>query len=169
LLGYKYDHAPLLAPGRHCLKVPDVFRICVEPFKGPARDHREKLFYSFEEIVQRILQARICCDLVVNGSFFTEKEMPDDVDIKVYIDVTTHALLDAAQMAVYDSLNENHYVPYIDSSAWVTYPRGHPDFQTALDLGNTSEDYGLEHIRLWLKGYGVLMLWETNVGLRIRS
>ena len=166
--GFKFDYPPLLAPGRHYLTLPEVYGLCVTPFDGDALSCREKLYYAMEQLIQSLLTARICCEVIVDGSFLTAKPMPEDVDVKVYIDVNAYDLLDDQQLFVYNSVNEDGYTVGVDKSAWVTYPRGHPDFGSALDLGNSSEDYGLEHSGIWLKGYVVLRLWETDVGIRIR-
>ncbi len=82
----KYDYPPLLAPGRHFLRLSDIEEFCVARFQEAARAYREKLFYSFEDFCQRLLVAHIPCDVVVDGSFLTEKPQPSDVDVKVYID-----------------------------------------------------------------------------------
>lgn len=146
-----------------------IFDLCVVPFDAAARARRESLYHGLEQLVQSLLVAKIPCDVLVNGSFFTEKPEPDDVDVKVYIDVDAHAALTDEQLVALNSINDYDYIPGVDGSAWVSYPRGHPDFGSALDLRNASEDYGLEHSESWLKGYAALMLWETDVGIRIRS
>lgn len=165
----KYDYPPLLAPGRHFLCLSDIEELCVSRFTESDRAYREKLFYSFEDFYQRLLVAKIPCDVVVDGSFVTEKPRQIDVDVKVYIDYDAHCNLDSEQQMLVDSINEEIYIDLVDSTAYIRYPREHECFGTGLDLGNQSEDYGLEHSETWLKGYAVLMLWETDVGIRIRS
>lgn len=168
-MAYKYDHPPLLAPGRHLLSLQEIHDLCVGRFSGVARSHRERLYYSLEDFYQRLLVANITCDILVDGSFLTEKPEPEDVDIKVYIDVVAHDGLSDAQYILYSAITDGLNIPLIDSTSWVTYPLGHPDFGSALSPGNRGEDYGLEHSEKWLKGYVVMMLWETDVGVRIRS
>jgi hypothetical protein len=164
----KFDHPPLLAPGKHCLSLVQIEQLCVSRFEGESRRHREKLFYAFEDFYQRILVASIVCDVVLDGSFITEKPKPSDVDVKVYIDVDAHERLSDEQFAQYIAISEPHYIAGVDSTAWVTYPRGHECFGCALDPRNRGEDYGLENSETWLKGYVVLMPGETDVGVRIR-
>jgi hypothetical protein len=106
---------------------------------------------------------------VLDGSFLTEKPNPDDADVKVYIDVDAHDNLTDEQHALCIEMNEKDYILGVDSTVFVTYPRGHECFGCALDPRNQGEDYGIEHSETWLKGYIVLMPGETDVGLRFRS
>jgi hypothetical protein len=45
----KYDHPPLLAPGRHYMCVAEIEALCVRQFTDAAAHAcRAKLFYSFD-------------------------------------------------------------------------------------------------------------------------
>jgi hypothetical protein len=162
----KYDHAPLLAPGRHYLSLVDVEALCVHQFTGETRGRRETLFHGLEELIQRLLVANIRCDVFIDGSFLTEKPEPDDVDVIVSTEIYAFERLSENQMQALEAINQ-YDSGTIDSSSWTTYPRGHDYFGAALDLGNAGEQYGIEHGRVWLKGYVVIRLWETDVGNRI--
>jgi len=163
----KFDHPPLLAPGRHYLSLQQIESLCVHPFSGQARTRRERLFYGLEEVIQQLLIAKIPCDVFVDGSFFTEKPDPEDVDCLVTVEYSVMQVLTRDQRLRLDALNQEVYVAGVDSLAVTKYPRGHQFFGSALDVGNAGEAYGLEHSKVWLKGCGVLRLGETNVGLRI--
>jgi hypothetical protein len=76
-------------------------------------------------------------------------------------------VLSEEQMQVLEAINKSDFIAGVDSFALTTYPRGHEHFGAALDLGNAGEAYGLEHGQVWLKGYVVIRLWETDVGNRI--
>jgi hypothetical protein len=65
----KFDHPPLLAPGRHFMSLMDLQHLGVDRFIEPASQaHRERLFYSFEDFYQRLLVSKIPCDVVVDGT-----------------------------------------------------------------------------------------------------
>ena len=164
----KFDHPPLLAPGRHAMGLGDIEALCVSPFTGPARARREKLFYALEAVVQDLLTAHIRCDVFADGSFFTEKPEPDDIDIIVSIDVSEFDALDEAQLQIIEALNTGE-IAFVDSIAVTSYPRDHPYRGFGLDCEGLVEGYGLEHAQVYLKGYAVLKLWETDVGNRICS
>lgn len=165
---YKYDHRPLLAPGRHYVSLDDIEALCVGAFDGVARQHRSRFFYALESFVQALLVAKIRCDVFVDGSYFTAKPDPDDVDVIVTTEHGVYEGLSDAQKSVLDQVNgDPPLVPGVDAWAVVTYPRDHPYHGTALDGGNAGECYGLEHAQVWLKGYAVIRVWETDVRNRI--
>jgi hypothetical protein len=165
--GSKYDHPPLLAPGRHPLSVAEIERLCVFPFS--TSKSRQKLFYAFEEMVQQFLRERMCCDFLINGSFLTQKIDPSDVDIAVRVDVDFHDSMTASQHVLVDAANNEGYISGIDSYVYVSYPRDHVLYDTNANERETwAEQWGLEHSEQWLKGMAVLRLGETDVGLRIR-
>jgi hypothetical protein len=168
VLGAKFDYPPLLAPGRHCLSLPEIEALCVTPFAGAAADRRRSLFAAFEQFVGRLRNARIRCDLFIDGSFFTEKPDPGDVDVIVITDISVYEALSNPQRDVLDAVN-GQFVSGVDSFAVASYPREHPYFGTALDCGNAGDAYGLEHSQIWLKGYACIRLCETDVGNRICS
>jgi hypothetical protein len=163
----KHDHAPLLAPGGHYFSVAELEPLCVGRFAGPSRDRRQTLFYGLEELVQRLLVATIPCKVFVDGSFLTEKPEPDDVDAIVVTELCVFESLSEDQMQVLEAINKPDFVAGVDSLAVTAYPRDHEFFGTAIDMSRAGEAYGLEHGQVWLKGYAVIRLWETDVGYRI--
>jgi hypothetical protein len=162
----KFDHPPLLAPGRHAMTLQQIEALCVAQFSGTSRAHRERLFYALEEVVQRLLRANIRCDVFVDGSFLTEKPEPEDVDIIVATESCVFDALDEAQHQVVEALNTEPNA-LVDSISITTYPREHPHRGYGLDGESWIEGYGIEHAQVYLKGYAVLRLWETDVGNRI--
>lgn len=167
MAAYKFDHLPLLAPGRHLMTLEEIEAICVRRFAGQARSRREKLFYGLEELTQELLRVRLPCTLFVDGSFLTEKPDPADVDVLLNIDDDVLKNLIPEQRTLIDALNLEHYIAFVDSHAVVTYPRDHRYFGTGLDMGNAGDAYGLEHAGFWLKGIAFMRFGETDVGLRI--
>lgn len=142
--------------------------LCVSPFDGKSRQRRELLFNTLECCVQEILLAKLPSEIVVNGSFLTKKPEPDDIDAKLYI---SHDLFDrfsSQQKILIDNFIDLGYSQYLQIDVSPIYPLGHDRYGGAEDLRQQGEDYGIEHSKQWLKGYAVLLLWETDVGLRIR-
>lgn len=163
----KFDHPPLLAPGRHLLTLQEIEILCIHPFTAAARTRRERLFHALEDMVQQLLHVDLPCEILVDGSFFTEKLDPGDVDCIVTVDYSVMQNLLPEQRLLIDALNREVYIAGVDSLVVTKYPRGHKYFGTLLDMGNAGDAYGLEHGQVWLKGCGVLKLGETDVGLRI--
>ena len=141
--------------------------MCVTPFKTSTT--REKLFYALEEMVQQFLREEMRCEFLIDGSFFTEKVDPGDVDIAVRIDVDFQEVMNASQGILVDAANDAHYIGGLDSYVYVAFPRDHVLYDTEANERETwAEQYGWEHSEQWLKGIAVLTLGETDVGIRIR-
>lgn len=167
-IGRKPDFTPLLAPGRHLMRLQEFY----ERFVRGRRDEscRERLFLGLEELVQQFLRARIPCEFWVDGSFLTDKEQPDDIDVSIFVDLDVREGMSAEQEDLIEKANEMGYIGGVDSFVFVVYPRGHELFRSELDEGHDwGRQYGLENSEFWLKGFVVMRLWETDVGLRICS
>ncbi|RYH61662.1 MAG: hypothetical protein EON54_09895 [Alcaligenaceae bacterium] len=165
-MGHKFDHTPLLAPGRHFMTLAEIEGLCVTAFTGAARACREKLFYALEGVVQNLLTAKVPCQIYADGSFFTEKPEPQDVDIIVAVDTSVMDKLTEDQFLAVEALNGEPAVG-VDSLAITSYPRDHEHRGYGLDCDTLVEGYGVEHSGAWLKGFAVVRLWETDVGNRI--
>lgn len=166
-LKFKFDHMPLLAPGRHQLSFADIQTLCVSNF-GHSR-HRQALFLHLEEFVQRYLRLQLPCEIWIDGSFMTEKPDPSDVDVLVQLDADVAERLTAEQRLLIDETNDGVFLPHVDSFVDTIYPRGHL-LREGLDDGDRTwaEQFGLENSDRYLKGIAVIALWETDVGLRLR-
>lgn len=145
----------------------EIERTFVSEFSGKSRIHREKLFLGLEEAIQSILMTRLPCNVCIDGSFLTKKPFPDDVDIVVAIDSDVDRFITEDQRQVIDLLNGSHDFFCVDSVVFINYPHGHPLFGLALDAREATNGYGIEHAGWHVKGYVVLRIWETDVGLRI--
>ncbi|MHA6685360.1 DUF6932 family protein [Mesorhizobium sp. A556] len=167
-VGRKPDFTPLLAPGRHYLKLREFYERFVRGSKKEAC--REQLYLGLEELVQRFLRVKIPCEFWIDGSFLTEKEEPSDIDVSIFIDLDVREQLTPEQEDLIEKANDIGYINGVDSFVFVVYPRGHDLFHTELDEGHDwGRQYGLENSEFWLKGFVVMRLWETDVGLRICS
>lgn len=129
---------------------------------------RDSLFTNLEEAIQDLLRNKIRCEVWIDGSFLTVKLDPDDVDFLVLVDADFAEEMTPAQKALLARFNQPAYLPGLDTFADTHYPRGHEFADLDQDERTWSEQYGLETGNFWLKGFVVLRLWETDVGLRIR-
>jgi hypothetical protein len=167
-IGRKYDHPPLLPPGKHHMGLISIFKIAVEPFSNEGRERRQQLFDALSYLIDKLIEKDIPCDVVIDGSFLTKKTKPDDIDVKVYIDYDVSQSLSDEQDYFFVELNSSVLRERLDSTSFTLYPVGHPEKGSALDPLVNGEDYGVENSEQWRKGYVVVMVGETHVGLRLR-
>ncbi len=167
-VGRKPDFMPLLAPGRHHMRLQDVHDRFVRGIRNEAR--REKLFLGLEELVQRLLRLKIPCELWIDGSFLTEKQNPSDIDVMVFVESSVNEALSAEQDIELYNINVGDAPPDVDVQVYTVYNIGHEFYGTPIEVGHEwGKGYGLENSELWLKGIAVLRLMENNVGLRLCS
>jgi hypothetical protein len=57
--GHKFDHPPLLAPGRHVMTLTEVEALCVHRFSGPSLSKRDRLFYLTSQKRRCTLNLRV--------------------------------------------------------------------------------------------------------------
>lgn len=107
---HKFDHMPLLAPGRHFMTLQDIEALCVMRFTDRARTTRERLFYALEELCQDILRVGLRCTMFVDGSFLTIKPDPGDVDVLLNIDSDVMQNLLPEQRILVDAINQTSYI-----------------------------------------------------------
>jgi len=162
---FKFDHQPLLAPGRHQMPLWQVEQLCVVGFPGSVI--RPDLFRKLERFVAAFEAARIRCDMLVNGSFMTEKLEPSDVDVAVLLDPYVADNLDLRQEMLVDSVNDDMFIEGVDGFVETLFPLGHASYRADGNEMLWSEQYGREHNGEYLKGIAVLRVGETDVGLRI--
>ena len=141
----------------------DLRALCLNTFTGPARSRREELLGLLDGLIARLNQASIPCEVFVDGSLLTAKPEPGDIDVMVGVDSDVYDALDASQRRVLSEITEEPD-PNMDSLAFVSYPRDHPNRRVNEEVGNPGEAYGLEHSEVWLKGYVQISIGETNVG-----
>lgn len=168
-LGKKHDYPPLLAPGRHVMSVISVKQLFVNPFKDSER--RVHLYNRLEEFIQALLVSGIACEVWLDGSFLTEKKEPSDLDVTVILDADVGESLTDAQNELINTIADGEFAKDVDSFAFVKRRRDDPYFGDEMTDAAFSwgQQYGLECSECYLKGFVVMKLRETNVGLRICS
>lgn len=129
------------------------------------------LFLHLEQVVQELLTAGIACEVWIDGSFLTEKDEPNDLDVTIILDADVPDILNEIQLGLIQTLQEGQFSERVDSFVFVKKLRDDPDFgdELADPAYSWGEQYGLECGEAWLKGFAVLRLRETNVGLRLCS
>lgn len=144
----------------------DIKAAFVDPYPGGPRIG---LYHWLEELVQAVLRVGFPCEFWLDGSFLTEKPEPDDLDVTLMVEPDVAAAFTVEQSALVDQISERRFADCVDSFVFVRRRRGDPHFgDEALDPANSwGEQYGLECSEQWLKGFVVLKLRETDVGLRI--
>ena len=82
----KDEFPPLLGAGFHKKTADELKAMVVDRF--PKSQRRRMLFAKLLNVISYIEQAKIACDIWVDGSFLTEKIDPDDVDFVVDIPIS---------------------------------------------------------------------------------
>lgn len=75
----KIEYPPLLEPGFHKKNLSDIEELCVHSFKNTSR--RLLIYNHFCRFLDLLNQLHIHIELWIDGSFVTEKEKPDDIDV----------------------------------------------------------------------------------------
>ncbi len=132
---------------------------CVTPFGENER--RNHLFAKFEIFFHEFLISGIMGEIWINGSFLTEKMIPNDIDATVIIpaeEIGCELTLDQRNLVV--ATNEEKFGPDVDGFAWQWLSRSHTNyFDESLNPARTwHEQYGVENSREWLKGFAVVGL-----------
>jgi len=137
----------------------------------PDNKRRRQIYDLLEQFVQMYLVSGISCEIWLDGSFLTEKESPDDLDVTVILDADVPNKLSEDQQRLIDDTTEGRVMSGVDSFAFTKRTRDDPFFgDEHLDpVSSWGEQYGSECSEQWLKGFVVIKVRETNVGLRICS
>lgn len=75
----KIEYPPLLEPGLHEKNLNAIEELCVHSFKNKSK--RLLIYNKFCEFLDLLVQLHIHIELLIDGSFVTEKEEPDDIDV----------------------------------------------------------------------------------------
>lgn len=78
----KKEYPPLLTSGIHVKTLDDIKAICVYNFVNTLR--RMLIYEKFCEFLSILSQFHIWFEIWIDGSFVTEKEEPDDIDVVIF-------------------------------------------------------------------------------------
>lgn len=154
---------PLLPPGRHHMTVETLEALTVRPF--PASVARPAIFAEYRRLVGDLISINLQCELWTDGSFLTEKCVPevDDMDLSVRVTVEQMAAQSLPiQQQLTGRLNGGkRYSEVLDTYLSIIFPPGDPR-QAA-----TNDDYWAEKWLMgWdgrLKGFAVVTLGQPDL------
>ena len=168
------EFRPLLGPGFHTMSLDRLHSLAVAGSPGQAL--RQELFAKLVGFVSELISLGIPCDLWIDGSFLTEADDPDDIDISVRVMDDVMDTLTTGQNAFLEAVrrDDRHYIAGLDVHVFAGYWIGHPMHGTEADDGycvmlpswGTQFGKGEDN---WLKGIVVVPVMETDLGLRIRA
>lgn len=118
------EFPPLLGPGLHERRLPDLRQLCVDGF--PLSTTRDALMRGVEAICGSLSTALISSHVWVNGSFLTQKVDPADVDLAVRLHFAALPNPGPEQQALISRIL-NRQFPGCDSYVFFEYPAGHPE------------------------------------------
>jgi hypothetical protein len=133
----------------------------------PSSVRRPTLFSELERLANDLSIANVVCELWIDGSFLTEKPEPDDIDLS-FVAWVHHleTLSPQLQNALLADLNGGkNYSPALDTYFCARFLREDPR-----RVADSSTYWGAHWSKGWddhIKGYAVIKLGETDVGLRL--
>lgn len=133
----------------------------------PQSISRAFLFSELERLHVDLTVTGLICELWINGSFLTEKLDPNDIDLSFACFYNDFEMLDSTLQAnVWSLLNGGkRYSPVLDTYICFRFLRDDP---RAMADGSRdwSEKWSVGWDD-WLKGFAIIKLGETDVGLRL--
>lgn len=157
---------PLLPPGRHLHSLSRFRQVCVDPFPESAR--RPLIHNAFLSLHNQVRNWGLCGELWCNGSFLTRKPEPDDVDVVLSAYTEQFYALDPSIFWTLHDLNgkkiNGGFVHFYTSFRFRQEdPRA---------VADRSAYWGETWGKDWegnLKGYSVIRVGDSDVGLRLCS
>ncbi|MDQ8141821.1 MULTISPECIES: DUF6932 family protein [Chryseobacterium] len=98
----KPEFPPLFPPGFHTISIDEINQICVTNF--PRNDKRKELFDNFLKFLKHLEMVNSKFEIWVDGSFTTEKEEPEDIDILIIYDELHLKTLAPGEINIINSL-----------------------------------------------------------------
>lgn len=109
----KCEWPPLLDIGFHRFTLDTLRQFTVAPF--PGSKSRERLFQQFEQLLDLLSDSNATGDLWIDGSYLTQKESPNDVDVLLVLDgVHVNSLNSVEQMQLFEVLAIAKTIPGCD-------------------------------------------------------
>ena len=132
-------YAPLLPVGFHETDLAALARLCVDYF--PKSGSRPRLMATLSSLYRSINDSSIPARLWIDGSFLTEQENPEDIDVTMVVVGHVFRSLTAEQRALFDWFRST---PLYEE---------HRCYNYALILDGERDDWDLLH-RYWVRQYG---------------
>lgn len=137
----------------------------------PTSSVRPKIFDEFKRLVADLTTVGLRCQIWTDGSFLTEKAAPevDDMDLSIRISVEHFETYpEYVRQRILSALSGGkRYSPVLDTYVSIVFPPGDPR------AGAGTDDYWAEKWLVgWdgrLKGFAVILLGETDLGIRLHA
>lgn len=104
------EFEPLLAAGIHDLTKDDLPNHFVTPFIN--QEKRLKLIERFSYLIEKVEEIGISFEVWIDGSFVTNKEEPNDIDIAFFYDPNAANLLPADKKIIFQEVANNSISKY---------------------------------------------------------
>lgn len=152
----KAAYQPLLPPGRHPMSMHAIRALCVTPFD--ASSSRHYLFAELERLVDSLIGVGVACELWVDGSFFTKKPEPSDIDLTVNVCADhMNTLHMSTQNFLLSIKGRGTYSSKLDAYCLLTFLREDPRNKAFDRSEYWAEKWGVGWDR-YLKGYAVIKI-----------
>ena len=99
------EFPPILPAGIHEVDLPGRRNLCLDRF--PASVTRPRIFANVEAVVTDINRNAIAGEILIDGSFLTEKLNPDDADLVFLITDSVFKGLNVVQRSFFDNFRKN--------------------------------------------------------------
>lgn len=125
----KEEYPPLLDIGFHPKTLAELRILCVDGFNGKSNT-RHEVMCGLEEVVEKLIEKSIVGNIWVDGSFVTQKNDPNDVDMLLAIDGNFYDNCSVEQRNIIDWVGSNLKVSHkCDSYAYMFYDDpAHPQY-----------------------------------------
>lgn len=104
------EFEPLLQPGIHDIIKSDLSNHFVSPFAS--QEKRIQLIERFNYLIEKVEQIGISFEIWINGSFVTNKEEPNDIDIAFFYDPIQANSLPADKQNIFLEVSNNSFSKY---------------------------------------------------------
>ena len=118
---------------------------------------RYDIFLALNALLQRLKKLGIICEVWVDGSYLTSKEVPEDLDVSVMVDAAIYENLSAQAKDYLLEIGQldRKYEVYLDLFVCIVCPKGSTEREI-----DPPEDYveqwSLGHDGRFLKGFAVI-------------
>ena len=99
------DHPPLLDAGFHKMNTDMIYELAVKPFASSTR--RKPLYECLKIFLTSLERTELSFIVWIDGSFCTDKQNPNDIDLVVLIDEEQFDSLSDSKYKILESMLDN--------------------------------------------------------------
>lgn len=125
----------------------------------PLSTTRAAIFEGFSRLIRRLTEARIVCDLVVDGSFLTEEIEPEDIDLAVVVTPVFYENCSSGQRSVLDWIRDDFTIRQTHLC----------DCYLCVEFGPADPQYfeGIQNRAYWVDFYSTSVVYKRARGVAI--